>query len=365
MKKTICITLIVVLSIVLLFGAIVLRLFLVRIFDLNSQEKSLKDLRTYYMSSEYQKIDENQFVNFDLNDDMIHLNDIQMIASHNSYKKRGPALGRFFVGLGDSFEEARAMKYEYKNLTEQLENGIRSFELDVRYRNKNFELTHVPLVDSSSQAVSFEMLLEEVYLFSSNQDQHMPIIILLEIKNDWMVLDPRLEEMDEEAFIAFDNLIKEQMKDHLFRPSDMLTGDDILKDIIVNQGWPSIPELLNKVMFVMHPGSYDQLYYDIDQSLASQSMFIGSYYSEDIQNYASFFVQNEVDKDIIGALVDQNYMVRTRMDTHLVFEESRYLDAIDSGAQILTTDLSIGRADLDHADFIYLNLGLMIVKKED
>ncbi|MCD4827261.1 MAG: hypothetical protein K8Q99_05745 [Acholeplasmataceae bacterium] len=365
MKKTIIITLIAILSIVLLFGLIVLRLFLVRVFDINAQEKHIKQLKTYYDSSDYQSIDENQFVNFDLDDETIRLNDIQMIASHNSYKKIGPAIGRFFVGLGDSFEEARALNYGYKNITEQLEAGVRSFELDVRYRNQSFELTHVPLVDSSSQAVSFELLLEEIYLFSSHQTGHIPIIILLEIKDDWMILDPQLEKMDQEAFILFDELIKEQIKDHLFQPSDMLIGDDTLKEIIMNQGWPSLTELLNKVIFVMHPDSYNQIYFDIDDSLSSQAMFIGSYYSENPEEYASFFVQNDVDIDLIKTLVDQNYMVRTRMDTQLIFDEQRYLDAIESGAQILTTDLSIGRFDLDVSDYIYLNSEFMIVKKED
>lgn len=364
MRKIIRISLITILSIVSIFGLIVLRLFLVRSFDLNAQQKRLDDLRLYYESSDYQKTDENQFVNFDLSDTNIHLNDIQMIASHNSYKKNGPAIGRFFVGLGDSFEEARALKYGYKNITEQLELGIRSFEIDIRYRNQKFELTHVPLVDPSSQAINFEMLLEEVYLFSSHQDNHVPIIFLLEIKNDWMILDPLLKDMDQEAFIAFDELIKNQIKDHLFTPSNMILDDQPLKDVIANEGWPSISELLNKVIFVMHPGSYNQIYYEIDQTLQRQSMFIGSYHSDNLEDYASFFVQNDVDQTIIKSLVDQNYIVRTRVDEQLIFNESRYQDALESGAQILTTDFSVGRSDLSPVDYIYLDENKMIIKKE-
>jgi calcium-dependent phosphoinositide phospholipase C len=347
MKKIIKISLFTILSLVLIFGFVVLRLFLVRSFDLNAQEKHLDELKIYYDSSDYQKIDENQFVNFDLDDTSIHLNDIQMIASHNSYKKKGPAIGRFFVGLGDSFEEAKALKYGYKNITEQLELGIRSFELDIRYRNEKFELTHVPLVDPSSQAIDFEMLLEEIYLFSSHQDKHMPIIFLIEIKNDWMVLDPMLEDMDQDVFLAFDDLIKDQVKDHLFTPSDMLLEGKSLKEVITDHGWPNITDLFNKVMFVLHPDSYNQIYYDNDQTLRTQSMFIGSYYSENPEDYASFFVQNNVDQTIIKSLVDQNYIVRTRIDEQLIFNASRYLDAIESGAQILTSDFSVGRSDLN------------------
>ena len=47
-------------------------------------------------------------MNFELTED-IKLNEIQMLASHNSYKKRGVPLGKLFIGLGDSFEEADAL----------------------------------------------------------------------------------------------------------------------------------------------------------------------------------------------------------------------------------------------------------------
>ncbi len=59
-------------------------------------------------------------MNFDINDPSIKLDDIQMLASHNSYKKVGPAIGRFFVGLGDSFAEAKALNYGYQSITANL-----------------------------------------------------------------------------------------------------------------------------------------------------------------------------------------------------------------------------------------------------
>lgn len=364
MKKIIKISIISILSVMIFFLLIVLRLYLVRPFDLSNQSKELKKLYTKYETSDYKKIDENQFVNFDLSDETIHLNEIQMIASHNSYKKQGPAIGRFFVGLGDSFEEAKALKYEYKNITEQLESGVRSFELDIRYRNQKFELTHVPLVDPSSVAVSFEMLLEEIYLFSTYQENHIPIIILMEIKDDWMILDPMLKIMDEKAFNDFDALIKDKIKDHLFTPSDMLDGQTNLRDTIMGQGWPSIPDMLNQVIFIMHPGTASTTYYEMDQSLMSHSMFIGSYYTENPLDYASFFVQNEIDELKISDLIDNNFIVRTRIDSNLVFNQTMFTNAVNSGAQILSTDFSVGRKDIDEIDYIYLEQNKMIIKKE-
>jgi hypothetical protein len=56
-------------------------------------------------------------------------------------------------------------------------------------------------------------------------------------------------------------------------------------------------------------------------------------------------------------------MVRTRIDSNLEFDQTRFDDAIQSGAQILTTDFSVGRSDLDSDDVIYLDNDKMIIKK--
>jgi hypothetical protein len=363
MKKLIKISLKTVFVLLILFMGIVLRLSLVRTVDINKQEKHLEALKEAYESNQYEVIDESDFTNFDLNDSSLKLDDIQILASHNSYKKVGPAIGRFFVGLGDSFSEAKALNYGYQTITDQLNLGIRSFEFDLRYRNGSFELTHVPLVDNSSQAVKFDLLLEEIKWFSDYQT-HLPIIILVEVKDDWTMLDPALDPFDQDVFMLLDDLIKDKLSSSLFKPSDMVGSQQNLKDVIINDGWPSLQSLLNQVIFVLHPGSYTSSYYDIDQTLQSQSMFIGSNYQEALPSYASFFVQNDVDLEIISSLVDQHFMVRTRIDANLEFIQSRFDDAVSSGAQILTTDFSVGRYDLDSEDVIYLENDKMIIKKE-
>ncbi len=363
MKKFIKISLKTIFVLLILFLGIVLRLSLVRTIDINKQEKHLEALKEAYESNQYELIDESDFVNFDINDTTLKLDDIQMLASHNSYKKVGPAIGRFFVGLGDSFSEAKALNYGYQTITDQLNLGVRSFEFDLRYRNGSFELTHVPLVDNSSQAVKFDLLLEEIKLFSDYQT-HLPIVILIEVKDDWMMLDPALDPFDEDVFILLDDLIGEKLNSHLFKPADMVDAQENLKDVIINDGWPTVDSLFNQIMVVLHPGNYTSSYYDMDQSLQSQSMFIGSYYQETLPNYASFFVQNDVDVNIISSLVTNHFMVRTRIDSNLEFDQTRFDDAIQSGAQILTTDFSVGRSDLDSNDVIYLDNDKMIIKKE-
>lgn len=365
MIKIIKIFFIVVLSFVTLFFLIVMRLFAIKINDSIIQANHMKRLNNYYESSSFEPVDESEFVNFDPLDESIKLNEIQILATHNSYKKTGAALGRLFVGLGDSFEEARALKYGYENLTTQFESGIRSMEFDVRMRKEQFVLTHVPLVDNSSVAPSFELALEEIYLFSTNHPNHIPIIILMEIKNDWMILDHALQHIQSEQLLKLNTVIIDKLGNRLFQPNDMLESGKKLNETIQTTGWPSVFSLLGKVIFVLHPGDFTDMYYELDTSLETQPMFIGLYSNQIERHYASFVVHNQPDVQTIRSLVDSNLIVRTRIDSGLVFNQQRYLDAISSGAQILTSDFTIGRSDLKVDEMIFLANEKLIIKRID
>lgn len=345
---------------ILLFASLV-TLYMVRINDIRLQQSHMDDLALLYQ--DYQSIDESQFYAFDISDESIKLNDIQLLASHNSYKKTGLALGRLFVGLGDSFAEARALKYGYLSLTNQFELGIRSMEFDVRLRNETFEITHVPLVDSSSVAVDFKRALEEIKLYSTNNPNHLPMIFIIEMKDDWMVLDPSLNAFDQEALIQFDALIQEVMTDSLMTPQDIISDGKTLRQTIKEDGWPSLNTLLGRSFFVIHPGTYSQMYANIDPNLDQLSVFIGAYSDQSLEPYASFFVENNPFDEEIPGLIEENFMVRTRIDANLIFDRVRMEQAIASGAQILTSDFLVGRSDIKPQDIIYLSEGKMVIRK--
>jgi hypothetical protein len=69
--------------------------------------------------------------------------------------------------------------------------------------------------------------------------------------------------------------------------------------------------------------------------------------------------------DTIQSMVQRNLIVRTRIDSNLSFDLTRYEQAIASGAQILTSDFTVGRKDLPSTDTIYLNQTYMMIRKED
>jgi hypothetical protein len=363
MIKAIKIFLIAVLSVVILFVLIVLRLFAIKLYDSSVQNAHMRTLKSYYQSEDFEPVNESDFVDFDLNDQTIRLNEIQMLATHNSYKKTGSDIGKFFVGLGDSFDEARALKYGYKNLTDQFEAGVRSMEFDLRLRKTQYVLTHVPLVDNSSVAPDFAQALEEIALFSSNHPNHVPIIILMEIKDDWMILDHALQVIESKDLENLNTLLTEKLGNQLFTPQMMMEADKTLKETIQSTGWPTLNSLLGKVIFVLHPGNFTDMYFELDETLETQPMFIGSYASGINQDYASFIVHNNPSREEIEPLIQANFIVRTRIDANLIFNQSDFDQAVLSGAQILTSDFLVGRKDIKTSDIIYFDDNKMIIRK--
>ncbi len=363
MKKLIKILLSLFLSVILIFLLIIVRLYGIKIYDTTAQTRRLKDLKSYYSSENFLPIDDQIFSDFDLSDETILLNDIQLLASHNSYKKNGSALGRFFVQIGASAEEAKALDYGYRTLTQQFRSGIRSMEFDLRLRKTQFTLTHVPLVDNSSVAPDFSMALEEIELYSRYNPNHIPIIILIEIKDDWMILDHALQKIDQDKLIILNTLLIEKLGNQLYQPKDFILPNMTLNETITSSGWPSVSSLLGKVIIVLHPGGFTPDYVDIDPTLQTLAMFPGVYSSQVSRDYAAFVVENNPESSLIPTLVSSKYIVRTRIDADLVFSQSLMDAAIQSGAQILTSDYTIARSDLSVTHMIFLATDKTVIKK--
>lgn len=309
----------------------------IRWVDIMLQQRHLNQLEKLY-ATDYQPLDETLFIDFDKNTSTLRLNEIQMLASHNSYKKMGSSIGKFFVGLGDSFAEARALRYEHDTLTNQLNVGIRSFELDLRYRRGDFEVVHVPLVDNSSHVPKLKLGLEEIKLWSDNNPNHIPIIVLFELKNDWMMLDPALKDFDDQALQLLDQLLIDTFSDKLITPQDVIGSHSSLREAITTDGWPLLSDTLGKIIFVLHPGKYTTPYYQMDPTFVNMVMFPAANISNINQPYASFVVHNNPSIEEINPLVEQNFIVRTRIDSNLDYENQRKTEGILSGAQLLTSD---------------------------
>ncbi len=76
----------------------------------------------------------------------LRLNQIQMVATHNSYHLQSDPLRLFCIGLFEPVWPAR-LRYSHAALSDQFDHGVRSIELDVRNQGSRFVIAHVPLVD--------------------------------------------------------------------------------------------------------------------------------------------------------------------------------------------------------------------------
>jgi hypothetical protein len=216
-------------------------------------------------------------------------------------------------------------------------------------------LTHVPLVDNSSVAHQLKLTLEEIKLYSTYHPNHFPIIILMEIKDDWMILDPALRPIASNELSLLNELLEETMGEHLFTPKDMIENDLSLKETIENYGWPSIQALLGKVMFVLHAGSFVEPYVELDQSLQTLMMFPSVYTHQTDRHYTSFIIENNPLFSMIPTLINSNFIVRTRIDSELSIKEEERIQGVLSGAQILTSDYTVGRSDISSDQMYYFS----------
>ncbi len=308
--------------------------------------------------------------------DELRINQIQVVGSHNSYHLAASpaesALRESFIG-----EEANNMLlYEHAPLPEQFQSQkVRQIELDVfrddaggKYatpllrqaagegpydpamNEPGTKVLHVQDVDYRSTCLSLVACLDAIEGWSDAHPSHMPIAILLELKDDevpvsgfpFVVPDP----YDAAAMDALDAEIRTVMA-----PDDMITPDDVrggaatLEDAVLDTGWPTLGESRGKVMFLMDNGGDRRTDYLAGHpNLEDRVMFTNA---EPGDPDAGFVKVNDSRGNVerIQQRVADGYVVRTRADSDTT--EAREGDtsardaAFASGAQWVSTDYPV------------------------
>src|SRR5262245_36753346 len=147
--------------------------------------------------------------------DRLPMNQIQVLGSHNSYKKSiDPVLFKLLMKLDP--QGSAALEYSHAPLTEQLDLGMRKLEIDVVYDPKGglyakplglrmmkeagaaavpgydpqgqmmkpgFKVIHVPDVDFRSHHYTFRDTLRELRMWSDAHPRHLPIAITMNAKD--------------------------------------------------------------------------------------------------------------------------------------------------------------------------------------
>jgi hypothetical protein len=302
----------------------------------------------------------------------VGLDQIQVLAAHNAYHLEGEEA--LMDAITDNLPELTpTIEYSHPTLTEQLDLGIRSMELDLfedpdggRYaapvpqellglepidpvmKEPGFKVFHIQEVDYRSTCLTFVACLEELEAWSDEHDGHLPIVVHLEAK-DGEIPDPL--DLDfvqpipasEGTFAAIEDEIRSVLDDdQLVTVADVQGDAATLRGAIEADGWPDVDDLRGRFVFVLddHAAKRD-LYRALRPDTRDRLIFVDARPPEDD---AAFTVLNDpvADGDRIRELVAMGYLVRTRTDADTAEARSgdttRREAAFASGAQIISTD---------------------------
>jgi hypothetical protein len=269
-------------------------------------------------------------------DDTLRTNQVQVLATHNSYH----------IQQDVPIASSPTTQYTHAPLDQQLELGVRGFEIDVvNPPDGQFPVLHTPVVDNTSNCTPIAQCLEVTRAWSKAHPGHVPIFILLEPKDDPIdfVIDPTLRPFDAGGLDQLDAIVRKSLGRQLITPDSVRGKAKTLRAAVTGRGWPTLGKTRGKVLVALNTGGVVRdAFLQGHPSLERRAMFV----TADEQSPAAAVIKvDDPDEARIQALVKQGFIVRTRADADLV--EARANDvtrrdlALRSGAQIVSTDFEV------------------------
>ena len=312
--------------------------------------------------------------NSDLTDQPISsIGDIQMIGSHNSYKKAMPAN---VMALLKWVEPAVAQGLDYSHIPieEQLALGLRVFEIDVfhdpegeRYSRPlgrglhpltpafnereqaqldapGLKVLHIQDIDYRSHCLTLRECLETFRDFSDANPGHLPIFISLNLKASPIALPGSTTPLpfDKAGYLNLHRDLGSTLGlDNLVTPSEVQKDSGSLRERITTVGWPDLSELRGRFIFLIDEPVSKTASYLEDFGKDERLLFLSVPSDHD---QAAILVMNDPLKafDDIRARVAEGFLVRTRADADTVearsADDTRMRAAFASGAHFISTD---------------------------
>ena len=315
----------------------------------------------------------------------LKLNQIQIIGSHNSYKKLpdprvmkfmmkmrkrlGAAADPTHIDYGHLPFDSQFAGYHVRGLEIDLYNDPKGGALYKRKVNAfvhglpvrshidalkkpGFKVLHIKDVDYQTHYLTFKESLIALRQWSDANPNHLPIFINVEPKLEGpgdqsatlrFLGFKRNIPFDAAAYDSIDAEIRSVFGDSL---NGILTPDQLrgkypsLEDMATHQGWPSLDRCRGKIILILLEGSRED-YIRNHPQLSGRAMCI---YDEPGRPETAFIMQDESigDSANIVKLVKQGYIVRTRSDVETMDARAndphRKNAAMQSGAQIISTD---------------------------
>jgi len=316
-------------------------------------------------------------------DKLLKLNQIQVLASHNSYRIRTTDTVLHFLfdiqSLLPASLNPNDLDYDHLPIEAQMSDyGMRGLEIDVyndpqgglfatrkinsyvalpeasgipELNEIGFKVLHIKDVDYNTHFYTFKQGLQKLKNWSDAHPNHLPIFVNIETKTEAPGDNASLASLgflpalqyDVAAADAIDAEVKTIFGENLEKilTPDKLRGSlSTLNEVVLQNKYPSLGECRNKIIFIME-GDLVDYYQKNHPSLHGRAMFT---YAEAGTPEAVFVIHNNPIEDqyLIEDLVKKGYIVRTRADSGT--EQARTGDytamiaAFASGAQIISTD---------------------------
>jgi hypothetical protein len=335
----------------------------------------------------------------------LKINQIQVLGTHNSYAmpvdKRllalvDPILGHVTSQLSSRLPPAEwalfkeehpndvtvsdGLSYNHPDLTTQLNEGMRSLEIDVNpdphgghfadpagYRilrgqgvndllpfdaaalaQPSYKVLHIADIDFRSHCPTLKLCLTQIRDWSDAHPGHVPLFLVLEAKVQDLPILPDPTHTVPFTPALFDDLDREILsvldRKRLITPDDVRGAHATLNEAIRAGAWPTLKTARGKVVILMITATGDAAtrgYLEGHPSLKGRAAFLRAAPGED---HAAFLMLDNalVRQDQIRDYVRQGYIVRTRSDIEAYEARTNDMTRADaafaSGAQIVSTD---------------------------
>lgn len=318
--------------------------------DIQEQIDRIEQLERDYKSGNCTRVNENAFCDFDLDKACasgVKFNEVSFIGTHNSYQKACvPARQKLFQDASTvTFGLVKAEKATFQSdyLTDQFNLGIRSVELDVETVVENgkvsFVCSHSPVIDMPTHCYNFALALKEIKLWSDANPNHLPITVIIEPKKVF-IPDKNMRYFNCKYANELGEQAKEIFGDTLITPADMMGDHASLKEMREADDWMTLSKTRGHVMLLLHDTTATEDYIKQDPTIKTQAMFPMLRYNGRDRDCASFLLINKA-KDIkvqADEVLGKNLVIRSRSDNFGSYNETESQTALNSGAQIVSTD---------------------------
>jgi hypothetical protein len=307
----------------------------------------------------------------------VRLNQIQVIGSHNSYHLRAHESLRALLAKRDP-RAVQSLDYTHPPLADQFSRlGIRQIELDCladptgglyahpkgpawaaqaglppvpnqdpegKLLKPGVKVMHVPDIDYMTSVLTLKDGLRQVLDWSNQHPSHVPVFILIELKED--ADGPELTKpipFGENELATLEAEIASVIpRQKILAPDDVRRGEKSLPEALHKYGWPELDSVRGKVLFGLdNESAVRDLYLKGHPALEGRLLFVSV---PRTNSAAAWMKMNDPIHDFteIQNLVRSGFLVRTRADADT--RQARANDttqrdaALASGAQFVSTD---------------------------